>query len=112
MGKKIIPYAERDGASYFHNGQLYYVYPYEKANRNAANGSTDTLSTQFDRLLDHYEIKHEDTPAFTRIHIYDAENRKVGLVKITKPDNKMTFKVPGDPAVRELASAEDINKYL
>lgn len=84
----------------------------EKANRNAANGSTDTLSTQFDRLLDHYEIKHEDTPAFTRIHIYDSENRKIGLVKITKPDNKMTFKVPGNAAVYELAAPEDINKYL
>ncbi len=54
----------------------------------------------------------EDTPAFTRIHIYDNDNRKIGLVKITKPDNKMTFKVPGDPNIVELLTPEDIKKYL
>lgn len=54
----------------------------------------------------------EDTPAFTRIHIYDSENRKIGLVKITKPDSKMTFKIPGNPTVYELTAPEDINKYL
>lgn len=63
-------------------------------------------------ILSARSTQTEDTPAFTRIHIYDAENRKVGLVKITKPDNKMTFKVPGNAAVYELAAPEDINKYL
>ena len=29
MGKKTIPYTERNGASYFHNGQLYYVFPFD-----------------------------------------------------------------------------------
>lgn len=59
-----------------------------------------------------YTTQDEDTPAFTRIHIYDSTNRKIGLVKITKPDMKMTFKVPGDPTLHELNEAEDIRKYL
>ena len=59
-----------------------------------------------------YTTQDEDTPAFTRIHIYDSTNRKIGLVKITKPDMKMTFKVPGDPTLHELSESEDIRKYL
>lgn len=65
----------------------------------------DALST--------FTTQDEDTPAFIRIHIYSkSDNRKLGIVKITKPDMKMTFKVPGDPTLNELKDPEEIKKYL
>ena len=54
----------------------------------------------------------EETPAFTRLHIYDANNRKIGIIKITKPDMKITFKVPGNPTVTEINDPEEIKKLL
>lgn len=72
----------------------------------------DSLTNQFIHILTRYKMKREDTPTFTRIHIYDTTNRKIGLVKITKSDMKMTFKVPGDPDVHDLSKPEDIKRFL
>ena len=71
-----------------------------------------SLTDQFTQLLKSYNIKYEDTPTFMRIHIYDNTNRKLGIVKITKPDMKITFKVPGKPTLTELKDPEDIKQFL
>ena len=46
------------------------------------------------------------------IFYYDNSNRKINKEKITKPDMKMTFKVPGNPVVYELTTADEIKRYL
>ena len=70
------------------------------------------LAKRIKTILRKYQFQEEDTPSFTRIHIYDNSNRKLGIVKITKPDMKMTFKIPGNPTLNELNSPEDIKRFL
>lgn len=67
---------------------------------------------QSKKLLNDYRLQEEETTAFFRLHIYNSNNQKLGIVKITKPDMKMTFKVPGNPVVYELTTADEIKQYL
>lgn len=67
---------------------------------------------QIKTILKDYRLQEEETPGFFRLHIYDTNNRKLGIVKITKPDMKITFKVPGNPSVTEVSNPEDIKNLL
>lgn len=57
--------------------------------------------------------KIEDNPDFVKIHIYTADNRKIGFVKITKADMSLSFrKLIGTPETFELSSVDDLKEYL
>jgi len=74
--------------------------------------SSLTLEEQVKDLLKDYRLQEEDTPGFFRLHIYNSSNQKLGIVKITKPDMKITFKVPGNPNVTEVTNTEEIKSLL
>ena len=71
-----------------------------------------SLPEQIRSTLKDYRLQEEDNPAFFRLHVYDTNNRKLGIVKITKPDMKITFKVPGNPNVTEISNPEEIKNLL
>lgn len=60
-----------------------------------------------------YQCKEEDTPTFLRLHIYNPNGQKLGIVKVAKPDmNNLQFKKLGNPTPFEIASVEEIKNYL
>lgn len=62
--------------------------------------------------LKEYRLQEEDTPGFFRLHIYNSDNQKLGIVKILKPDMNIQFKIPGNPTMYEINSVEEIKNYL
>lgn len=68
---------------------------------------------QIKTILKDYEIKDEDTPNCLRLHIYNQNNQKLGIVKISKPDtNSIQFKKLGNPTPFEISAVEEIKNYL
>ncbi len=59
-------------------------------------------------------IQEEDTPEMLKIHIYYPDNRKFGIVKISKSTNSMQLRklAGGSPQNYDLISADDLMKYM
>lgn len=74
--------------------------------------SEQTVIAQVKAVLKDHHLQDEDTPGFFRLHIYNANNQKIGIVKILKPDMKIQFKIPGNPTMYEISSADEIKSYL
>lgn len=62
--------------------------------------------------LKEYRLQEEDTPGFFRLHIYNSNNQKLGIVKILKPDMNIQFKIPGNPTMYDINSIDEIKNYL
>lgn len=67
---------------------------------------------QIKTVLNGYRCQEEDTPSFFRLHIYNPENQKLGIVKLSKSDMKIQFKIPGNPTMYEVNSADELKNYL
>lgn len=67
---------------------------------------------QVKAILKDYHTQEEDTPGFFRLHIYNASNQKIGIVKILKPSMEIQFKIPGNPTMYSISSADEIINHL
>lgn len=63
-------------------------------------------------VANNYECKEEDTPDFMRLHIYNQNSQKLGIVKISKSESSIQFRQPGNPVMHNINSADDIKKFL
>ncbi|MDE7390143.1 MAG: type I restriction enzyme HsdR N-terminal domain-containing protein [Lachnospiraceae bacterium] len=67
---------------------------------------------QIKATLTEYQLQDEDNPNFFRLHVYNSSGKKLGIVKILKPDMNIQFKIPGNPTMYEINSVEEIKSYL
>lgn len=63
-------------------------------------------------ILKNYQWQEEDTPSFFRLHIYNSNNQKLGIVKILKPNMIIQFKIPGNPTMYEINSVDELKNFL
>ena len=61
-----------------------------------------------------YQCQEEDTPEFYKLHIYTTDNKKMGIIKISKFDLTIQFRALGNGGltVYELQSAEEFKKLM
>lgn len=61
-----------------------------------------------------YQCQEEDTPEFYKLHIYTTDNKKMGIIKISKSDLTIQFRALGNGGltVYELQSTEEFKKLM
>lgn len=61
-----------------------------------------------------YQCQEENTPEFCKLHIYTTDNKKMGVIKISKSDLTIQFRALGNGGltVYELQSVEEFKKLM
>lgn len=63
-------------------------------------------------IVDEFSIIEEDNNEYCKLHMYTSQNRKIGIVKISKSDFTMQLRKLGNPESYTLKSIEDIKNYI
>ena len=86
----------------------------ETANKTGAKDPADQIEQTAAAIINGLHTQREDTPDRLRIHLYTPDNRKLGIVNISKADGKLSYRkmTDGAPRTIELESVFDIENYL
>lgn len=84
----------------------------QQINENFQQQNSLSTIEQIKKILENYRFQEEDTQSFVRLHIYNSNNQKLGIVKILKPNMQIQFKVLGNPTFHEIENPYDITKFL
>lgn len=75
---------------------------------------SETIQTIAKNNIPDYRCQEEDIPEFYKLHIYTTDNKKMGIIKISKSDLTIQFRTLGnsEPIVYELQSVEEFKKLI
>lgn len=75
---------------------------------------SEIIQTIAKNNISDYRCQEEDTSEFYKLHIYTTDNKKMGIIKISKSNLTIQFRALGDDGltVYEFQSTEEFKKFM